>query len=100
VLLVVALAANAALVLGGLEPYGTGLALQAGFYAAAALGALARGGLGVAGRLLAIPYAFCLLNATALVAIVRFVRGAYSVTWDRVDVSPVVDDGPRAATRA
>lgn len=49
------------------------------FYVAALLGLYGRSVSGL--RWLSIPYAFCLLNAAALVGIFRFVTGSQAVTW-------------------
>ncbi|HEY7517078.1 MAG TPA: glycosyltransferase family 2 protein [Methylomirabilota bacterium] len=57
------------------------LALQGIFYAAAAGGALLQRRGGRLARLLAIPYAFCLLNLTTLAAIARSLTGRHSVQW-------------------
>jgi biofilm PGA synthesis N-glycosyltransferase PgaC len=63
--------------------YRVAFAAQLAFYVAAAAGALAREGSGKLARLLAIPYAFCLLNLTTLVSLWRFVRGRHSVRWQK-----------------
>jgi len=59
-------------------------------YGAAAAGALVRHRDGRLARLLAIPYAFCLLNYTTLVALARFATGRHSVQWRKAaDATPV-----------
>jgi cellulose synthase/poly-beta-1,6-N-acetylglucosamine synthase-like glycosyltransferase len=77
-LLVVALAANAALLEAAF--YRVTMALQLAFYAAAGAGqvwpqAAARS------PVLAVPHAFCLLNACTVAGFYRFVRGRQSVAW-------------------
>ena len=70
---------------GALAPahafYRAAFAAQLVFYAAAAGGALARGRSGRLARVLAIPYAFCLLNLTTLVSLWHFARGRHDVRW-------------------
>lgn len=79
VFLVLLLAANLVLLDRGL--YRVTLALQAFFYAAAAGGAVlaARGKSG--GPLLALPFYFCLLAASAAAGLARLVRGETGQTW-------------------
>ena len=64
-------------------PYRAIFAAQLLFYGAAAGGALVRGRSGRLARLLAIPYAFCLLNLTTLVSLWQFVRGRHNVRWTK-----------------
>jgi cellulose synthase/poly-beta-1,6-N-acetylglucosamine synthase-like glycosyltransferase len=76
-LLAAAFAASAALAVSG-GWYALALAGQVAFYGAALLGARR----GAPGRWwVSAPYAFCLLNAAALVGIARFVAGTQAVTW-------------------
>ena len=82
--LIAALILNACLAWSGSTGYALLLGLQLCFYATAALGALLshRGmGRGLAVRIAAIPFMFCLLNAAALVALWRYLRGGQSVRW-------------------
>jgi cellulose synthase/poly-beta-1,6-N-acetylglucosamine synthase-like glycosyltransferase len=53
------------------------LVAQAAFYGAAVAGT------SVPGRLVAFPYAFCLLNLTTVAGLVRFLTGTQAVTWRR-----------------
>jgi cellulose synthase/poly-beta-1,6-N-acetylglucosamine synthase-like glycosyltransferase len=77
-----ALAASAGLAPG--RPfYRAAFAAQLVFYAAAAGGALARDRSGPLARLLAIPYAFCLLNLTTLVSLWQYARGRHNVRWQK-----------------
>jgi poly-beta-1,6-N-acetyl-D-glucosamine synthase len=66
------------------------LAAQLGFYAAAIGGGLLRGGGGRIARLLAVPYAFCLLNGTTVVALARFATGRHTVQWTKAVDAPEV----------
>jgi biofilm PGA synthesis N-glycosyltransferase PgaC len=52
------------------------------FYAGALAGSFLRGE-GVVAKLVSVPYAFCLLNATALVSIIRLLKGTQAVTWEK-----------------
>ena len=61
--------------------YAVALLAQVALYAAAAAGAVLRDRRGPLARLLAVPYAFCLLNFTTLVALGRFVTGRQTVQW-------------------
>lgn len=61
--------------------YAVLLAAQALFYGAAVAGALASGRSGALARVLALPYAFCLLNLTTVVALLRFATGTQTVRW-------------------
>ena len=70
--------------------YTAALTGQLALYGAAAAGALVRHRDGRLARLLAIPYAFCLLNYTTLVALARFATGRHSVQWRKAaDATPV-----------
>jgi cellulose synthase/poly-beta-1,6-N-acetylglucosamine synthase-like glycosyltransferase len=62
--------------------YAAALAAQGAFYAAAAVGAVL-GGRGALSRLLAVPYAFCLLNLTTVVALARLASGRQQVQWSK-----------------
>jgi cellulose synthase/poly-beta-1,6-N-acetylglucosamine synthase-like glycosyltransferase len=64
--------------------YMLALALQGAFYAAAVAGAVLRHRTGRLARLLAIPYAFCLLNVTTLAAVARTLTGRHTVQWRSV----------------
>ena len=75
--------ATAALLAPGRPVYTIALAAQTAFYAAAAAGAVLRHRRSGAARLLAVPYAFCLLNFTTLVALGRFVTGRQTVQWSK-----------------
>lgn len=78
-LLVVLLGAN---VLLAAQPfYGAVLALQGGFYLAAAAGHLGQRG-GRRGGLLSVPYYFVLVNYAAMVALARFLRGDNITVWE------------------
>jgi len=66
------------------------LAAQLGFYGAALVGGLLRGGGGRIARLLAVPYAFCLLNGTTVVALARFATGRHTVQWTKAVDAPEV----------
>jgi cellulose synthase/poly-beta-1,6-N-acetylglucosamine synthase-like glycosyltransferase len=61
--------------------YAVAFALQVAFYAAAAGGALLRRRRGLFARVLAVPYAFCLLNLTTLAAVARSLSGRHTVQW-------------------
>ena len=61
--------------------YTLAVALQLGFYGAAAAGALLRRRGGRLAGALAVPYAFCLLNFTTLAAVARSLTGRQSVQW-------------------
>ena len=63
---------------------------QVAFYGAAILGGLLRGGRGRMARLLAVPYAFCLLNGTTVVALTRFATGRHTVQWTKAVDAPDV----------
>jgi hypothetical protein len=76
---VAAFGANVALVGSGLL-YDLLMAGQLAFYAAAALGPLARHPFPK--RLAALPFALCLLIWATVVGFVRFVRGLQPVTWE------------------
>lgn len=91
-LMVVALV-SAALLAGRSPLYAAALMVQVAFYVAAALGAVLGRGRGALCRLLAVPYAFCLLNLTTVVALVRLASGRQQVQWSKA-VDPAA---PRAA---
>jgi hypothetical protein len=61
--------------------YAVALALQVVFYGAAAGGALLQRRRGPFARVLALPYAFCLLNLTTLAAVARSLSGRHTVQW-------------------
>jgi poly-beta-1,6-N-acetyl-D-glucosamine synthase len=84
--LVAVLAASVALATDGL--FRAALLAQLGFYAAAVIGAI--GGPASRRRCFAVPYAFCLLNITALAGIAAFLVGWQQVTWRRAGDVPVV----------
>lgn len=73
--------ATAALLAPGRPLYTLALVAQTALYAAAAAGALLRHRRSGPARWLAVPYAFCLLNFTTLVALGRFVTGRQTVQW-------------------
>jgi len=79
-LMMTALAANAALVAAG-GVYTALFVAQVGFYAAAAAGAVLSGRAGRLARVLALPYAFCLLNLTTVVSVARYASGRQTVQW-------------------
>jgi poly-beta-1,6-N-acetyl-D-glucosamine synthase len=64
------------------------------FYAAACLGFSTRRRT-VIGRGLAVPYAFCVLNAAALVGMFRFLTGGQPVTWQKTSAD-LTTHRPRA----
>ena len=78
--LVVILLASAYLASGSV-PFSVLLLLQLGFYALAAAGLVLRGS--SAGRLrpLYVPFYYCMANAAAAIAVVRFLRGERIVSW-------------------
>ena len=84
---------SAALLAARSSVYAAALAFQLAFYAAAAAGALLGRRRGALSRLLAVPYAFCLLNLTTVVALVRLATGRQQVQWSKA-VDPAA---PRAA---
>ncbi len=61
--------------------YAVACALQVAFYAAAVGGALLRRRRSAIARVLAVPYAFCLLNLTTLAAVARSLSGRHTVQW-------------------
>jgi biofilm PGA synthesis N-glycosyltransferase PgaC len=63
--------------------YAAALVAQLGFYGAAVAGAALRGRRGRLARLLAVPYAFCLLNVTTIIALARFATGRQTVQWTK-----------------
>jgi cellulose synthase/poly-beta-1,6-N-acetylglucosamine synthase-like glycosyltransferase len=68
--------------------YAAALAGQLGFYGAAIAGGLVRGSGGRIARLLAVPYAFCVLNGTTVVALTRFATGRHTVQWTKAADAP------------
>ena len=85
-LMVTAFSTSAAL--AGRHPlYATALAIQVGFYALAALGAVTGRRTGSLARLLAVPYAFCLLNLTTVVAVARILTGRATVRWQKAEAT-------------
>jgi cellulose synthase/poly-beta-1,6-N-acetylglucosamine synthase-like glycosyltransferase len=72
---------TAALLAPARPPYAFAVAAQTALYACAAAGALLRHRRSGPARLLAVPYAFCLLNLTTLVALGRFITGRQTVQW-------------------
>ena len=80
-LLLGAMLASSALLIGSAMVYRLTLLGQLLFYTVAALG-LSRRSLAKR-RWVSIPYAFCLLNAAALVGIFRFMTGSQGVTWQK-----------------
>ena len=66
---------------------------QLGFYATALAGALVGPGATRLARLLAVPYAFCVLNGTTLVALVRAATGRQTVQWQKaVEATPTTGE--------
>ena len=80
-LLLGAMLASSLLLIGSALVYRLALLGQLLFYAVAALG-FSRRSLATR-RWVSIPYAFCLLNAAALVGIFRFMTGSQVVTWQK-----------------
>jgi cellulose synthase/poly-beta-1,6-N-acetylglucosamine synthase-like glycosyltransferase len=78
-LCLVAMLIASAVLAGTSAVYRAALGAQLLFYAAALLGRSGRFGGGL--RWLSLPYAFCLLNAAALVGIYRFATRSQAVTW-------------------
>jgi len=70
-----------ALLVGREMIYLLGFTAQVGLYSAAAGGVLLRRRRSRLARLLGIPYAFCLLNSTTLVALCRSMTGRQTVQW-------------------
>jgi len=67
-------------------PYLVILVLQVVFYGLAAVGLLlekSRTRLSGAPRVVYIPYEFCVLNAAAVVALVKHLSGGINVRWDK-----------------
>ncbi|HEY7520491.1 MAG TPA: hypothetical protein VIE36_19555, partial [Methylomirabilota bacterium] len=58
------------------------------FYGAAVVGARLRGRRHRVARLLALPYAFCLLNVTTVIALTKFAMGRQSVQWSKSEQTP------------
>lgn len=81
--LMLAVLVSAALLARRSPVYAAALAAQVVFYTAAVVGALLGRGRGVLSRLLAVPYAFCLLNLTTLVALARLASGRQQVQWSK-----------------
>jgi poly-beta-1,6-N-acetyl-D-glucosamine synthase len=81
--LMIAALGSAALLADRSLLYAVALTAQIAFYTAAAIGALLGRGRGVLSRVLAVPYAFCLLNLTTLVALARLVSGRQQVQWSK-----------------
>lgn len=75
------LAANALLAPGSALAAGL-LAAQVGFYLLASLGALGSRRLGIAPRILAVPYYFCLANLAALLGLVSLLRFGPPERWE------------------
>jgi hypothetical protein len=73
--------ATAALLARRSTVYAAALVTQLAFYVAAGMGALLGRGRGLLSRALALPYAFCLLNGTTLVALARLATGRQQVQW-------------------
>lgn len=63
--------------------YAAALVSQLAFYVAAAAGIVTAHRSGILPRLLAMPYAFCLLNLTTLVSLWRYATGAQTVRWQK-----------------
>jgi cellulose synthase/poly-beta-1,6-N-acetylglucosamine synthase-like glycosyltransferase len=72
---------SAALAVEGRRLFQVVAAAQAAFYLVAAAGLALSEARGWRARFVAVPYAFCLLNATTLVSIAYFLAGAQAVTW-------------------
>ncbi len=70
--------------------YAAALAVQLAVYGVAVAGAVLRERSGRLARLLAIPYAFCLLNYTTLIALARFATGRHQVQWRKAtEAAPI-----------
>jgi cellulose synthase/poly-beta-1,6-N-acetylglucosamine synthase-like glycosyltransferase len=80
-LLLATLAASASLAASS-PFYRMALAGQLLFYASALPGFLLGRTPGVA-RWLSIPYAFCMLNLTTVISVIRFLAGGQAITWTR-----------------
>jgi len=80
VLLITMLGAN--LVLLDRWPYAVAFAAQVLFYGAAVVGALVGPAAGRAGKLVSIPYYFCMVNAAAIAGLVKFLLGRVETTWE------------------
>lgn len=83
VLMIAAFAGGAAAALGGGWFWVAVFAAQGVFYMLAFTGHLRR--TRRLGRLLCLPYYFCLANAAALGGLIRYMRGSQSVTWAQAD---------------
>ena len=70
------------LLLKNIYPYNFIFILQIIFYGAAFLGLIFEK-LRIKGRLLSIPYVFCVLNLAALKGFLRFMLGKQKVTWEK-----------------
>ena len=79
--LMIAALASAALLARRSPLYAAALTGQVAFYAAATAGAVLGRGRGAVSRILAIPYTFCLLNVTTLVALARLASGRQEIQW-------------------
>ncbi|MBI4638148.1 MAG: glycosyltransferase family 2 protein [Candidatus Rokubacteria bacterium] len=79
-LLLTAFGANLLLVAGS-SVHGWTLAAQVVFYMAALGGSRLRGRRKI--RVFTVPYVICFLSLATLVALVRFIAGRQSVTWDK-----------------
>jgi poly-beta-1,6-N-acetyl-D-glucosamine synthase len=82
---------TAALLAPGQPLYAIALVAQTALYAAAAGGAVLRDHRSGPARLLAVPYAFCLLNFTTLVALGRFLTGRQTVQWRKGTETAIVN---------
>ncbi|MBI3932747.1 MAG: glycosyltransferase [Acidobacteria bacterium] len=85
----------ATLCLAGDVFYGSLLAAQAFFYAAAAAGHVA-GGAGRATPFLSVPYVVCLLAWATVVGFFRFLTGRQPVTWAKPSLDKVPSCDPMA----
>jgi hypothetical protein len=68
--------------------YSAAVAAQIVFYGAAVVGARLRGRRSRVARLLSLPYAFCLLNVTTVIALTKFAMGRQSVQWSKSEQTP------------
>jgi hypothetical protein len=67
--------------LAAVDPfYAVLFGVQALFYTSAAAG-VSLGRVPGLGRWLGLPYAFCLLNVTAVIGVLRYLTGRQRVTW-------------------
>jgi cellulose synthase/poly-beta-1,6-N-acetylglucosamine synthase-like glycosyltransferase len=89
--LVVMLAANLALL--DRWPYLIAFILQIAFYTAALAGAVIGSPSTVLGRILSVPYYFCMVNAAALIGLLKFLTGRVETAWKSSPSSRVPPEG-------